>query len=239
MLIPEVVIHNVISSAFAAVIDDWNLYTDKTRTILHEVFNKDDNGDVMKIGKFNYLEQAKSIFLKTNNNVRHIEITMGYNLERAALPTIHIILPSESKGENSIGMGEGYNDYDMDDINNQYKETYNYTKQVTYNLLITSDNSSEVILIYHFLNYILVSLKNHIELSGLRNISFGGNDLNFQNELVPTTIFHRSLLFSFYYENRVTDFFYKAYVKSLTAKGVPEEDMKVVGDDEITVTTTV
>jgi hypothetical protein len=217
MIIPETILYNVIESLFQVVRDDWEANTNKAQTILHDMFYKDDNGDIMRHNKFVYYDQAQAILLRTNDQSRRLECTVGYNTERVNIPTIHIILPEEDKGDgNGIGFNEG--DYPTQDYTTDYREVYNYVLSANYNLLVTSDNSGEVILIYNFLKYCFVSLHAHLENMNLQNIRFGGADLQMQNDLVPTNVFHRTFRVGFAYQNKINDLFRRKFITAINYK---------------------
>lgn len=214
MLIPEIKIYDTLRAAITYIADDYKSQSNKSKTILDSLFNKDDFGNKLKIEGYDYLTQAVTVFNQDTGNIRRLQVFMGYNMDRAMFPTIHILMPSESKGNmDGIGEDEGYMDAEVDNEENTVYETYTRSYGVTYNLMITSDNSSEVVMIYHFLKAVITSLKDHFELSGLRNISTGGQDILMQQDLVPQNIFHRNLSMSFNYETSAGNIFGKKFAK--------------------------
>lgn len=203
MLVPEIVLYNIVASLFSLVNKDYQDSVDKEDTILMRLLNKDDNCGQLQIGNFNYKEQAKNVFLKSASEARKLQITIGYNLERAHLPTIHIILPSESSDSKGIGYGEGYIPYEVNEVEGTFYKKFTDVYRSSYSLMITSDNANEVVMIYHVLKNLFVSIFEVFEKEGLRDIKFSGQDLQFNNELMPTTIFHRNLSIDFFYETTV------------------------------------
>ena len=79
-------------------------------------------------------------------------------------------------------------------------------------------------LIYNLLKASFIALNAHIELAGLRLPKISGQDINFQSDLIPTHIFHRSLMLNFKYEVNVSDFFYKRIIKSFKVTGITYEN---------------
>jgi hypothetical protein len=71
---------------------------------------------------------------------------------------------------------------------------------VAYNIVITSDNSLEVICIYTLLKSTLIGIFDHIELSGIRNPKLSGQDLQLNSDIVPPHIFVRGVGLNFSYE---------------------------------------
>lgn len=209
MIIPELTIHTFLKDMIMIINNDYAFHPDKKKTILYKMFNLDDNDTKMKLNKFDFYEQAVSMLIKTNSDVRKLEITLGYNLSRMELPTIHILLPSETSSETQgIGNGIGWDADDQFESTEDGRFMYlNKNYDATYNLLITSDNSSEVVVLYNFFKYMITVLTPAMELSGLQSLRIGGGDLQFMEELIPTTVFHRNLNLSFMYENKITDLF--------------------------------
>jgi hypothetical protein len=69
--------------------------------------------------------------------------------------------------------------------------------------MITSDNSSEVMIVYYWLKAMFLLFHEELELLGLRNLNHSGQDINLQQDLAPPNIFHRNLSLAFDYESSV------------------------------------
>jgi len=227
MLIPEVILNYTVKTAIEIINLDWESNTDKTKTILYDLLGKDDNGFKLQLNKFNYFEQGQSIFLKSKGESRRLQVTLGYNIERVGLPTIHILLPQENEKEKGLGMGEGYQDYEIDEIEGTYKRNFTNVYDSTYSLMITSDNSSEVSLIYHVLKSVLFCSFEHLEHMGIRDPKFGGQDLQFANDLVPTTVFHKNLTIQMFYETTVNELLSQKLARSLTFEGIIQQQTNI------------
>lgn len=223
MIIPEVIIYHNVNSLFALIKKDYEDATDKEKTIISRLFSKDDNGIDLIYNRFNYKEQAIKLFVTNQqpNISRRLEITVGYNTQRAGLPTIHITLPDEQFDQVGIGMGEGYQDSTIDEDDGTVISNYTGVFKTNYNLIITSDNSSEALLIYHTLKNLMVAAFPAFELRGLRDIKVGGQDLNFQNDMIPSEIFHRNLSLSFFYESTVDSLQINNLAYKIVADGYP------------------
>ncbi len=216
MLIPENVIYFNLKSLLDLIKHDFET-EELEKTILYDLLKIDDNGMELKLHRFNYLEQAKSLFVDSQKGTssRGFKVTMGYNTQRQGLPTVHILLPNESKYEVGIGNGEGYQDQIIDEDNDTVKTRFTNVQRATYNLMITSDNSSEVVLAYHVLKNLMFAAFPAFELRGLRNVEFGGQDVQFNNELMPDTIYHRNLTMTFFYESHVSSLMVEKLVTNL------------------------
>ena len=201
-LIPEVALTKILKSLKTLMRIDYAQNTNKDNTILADLF-KD-----IALDKFDFYEQAVFLFNKKKDDRTGLEITMGYNMERSMMPTIHIILPSEQPKVAPIGGNRGYEQdfLGQDNDNQPYgQEVYTYENIVTYNLLITSGNVLETVLIYNWLKYMFTSIYYHFELAGFRNVQFGGSDLLFDENLMPRNAFHRNFNLQFEYEYSAKD----------------------------------
>lgn len=178
---------------------------DDSYTLLGLMFKKDDNGNNITYsgGKYNFFNQAKAILLRNNDKQRQLEHYIGYNLERQGMPSIHILLPTENKGKfDSIAHSEEDPRVEPDCT----AEGALFAKKSTshsavFHLMISSDNSHEVLVIYYFLKSMFTIYSEYVGLSGLLNLTFSGQDITMQQELVPAHIFHRNLSLQFDYQS--------------------------------------
>lgn len=198
MLVPEIVILKTVNSFIAYVAEDYLTASDKADTVLHAIFNEDDNDDKMAFSsKDNLLKAAVAMFTATNDNVDRLTVTIGYNRERAelGLPSLHILLPTETKGRmDTIGNSE----------KNIYKDGVVYTdaaksKTAVYHLMITSKNVEEILVVYYFLQATFLMFNFHCEAAGMRNLKSSGADINMQTDF-SLPIYHRNCTIEFDYE---------------------------------------
>jgi hypothetical protein len=199
IIIPEITLFKILETIIKFIEIDFNNTTDENKTMLFKIFG--DN----QVGKFNFYEQAKDIFLRDNAHPRQIAVRMMFDAQRANLPTIHISLPSESPGADGIGVDEGYQENDVDTENRTVNKTYTRMFDTQYNCIISSDNSTEVLLIYHLLKSMLIGIFDTMEFSGLRNPKLSGQDLQINSDIVPPHIFTRGVGISCSYEQTVSN----------------------------------
>lgn len=216
LLMPEIRIYETLNYIFKKVREDYNNCSNERDSILFEMFAIDENGNEVAWESFNYFAQCKELFVGKNP----IQINLGYNLQVSDIACVHIILPSENAKPLGIGADEGYAGYRENEEGSSIKEIYTQTFDANYNLIITSKNTMEVILIYNLLKASLLSLKNHIELSGLMLFKTSGQDIQLQSDLVPTHIFHRSLGLSFTYEFQASDVLAKKLIMDFDITGI-------------------
>ena len=196
LYIPEIKIYEIVAGCFQAVKEDFHQQTNEKDTILWQYF-----GDLPVFeGKFDWWNNAKDLFLREYDHPRRIETEMYFNGERAKMPTVHITLPQESSQGNGIGVDTGYQPEVWNDATLEYNFTNTRMFDTQYHAIITSDNTLEVQLIYHFLRAMLITLFKEVDLSGIRNPKLSGQDLQINTELVPEHIFMRGLGINFQYE---------------------------------------
>lgn len=223
IFVPEAVLFKLISDAITALKTDYSSKGDKTTTLLYQMFYG------MVIGKFNYYTQAVDLFSRDSTHPRHIETRLFFDAQRAELPTIHISLPGERSINDGIGVDAGYRDPVFKDATGTVGEddfeigTYQYTYtrrfEATYNIVITSDNTFEVLLVYHALRTMLISLFDSVQLSGFANPKLSGNDLMINEELVPPGVFFRAISINTEYEVDIPKYNVVEFFTDLTATG--------------------
>lgn len=241
MLVPEVILYHTLNSVIALLKSDYEQYVDKSQTILWGLLKTDDMGMELQMNRFNYYDVGVALFVTNQapNIARKLEVSVGYNHLRAGMPTIHIMLPSETKQENGLGNGEGYMDtvqFPEDETitpNTQFKRNFTNVTESNYNLVITSDNSSETVLLYHVLKNTLFAAFEAFEFRGLRDVKFGGQDLQFSNEFMPPDVFHRGISLAFFYESSVNALVREKLVVSIAVDNTPVEDEEITSELDV------
>jgi hypothetical protein len=188
------------------------------------------------IQRYNLIKQAEEVFINRGiDDERYLEVNMMFNMAKEGAPTIHITLPSEQTqtGGNGLGIDEGYQDniivdsvYNNEELVTQGSITPVFTRRYTsaYNIVITGDNSNEVILIYRVLNCLLTSLTPQLSLEGLQNIVLGGQDVQLYRDVVPKNFYMRALTMKLEFETSVPSIFSSPIFKNLFVTGNPVEN---------------
>ena len=202
ILLPEIVIYNTLETIVKLLREDLQEHvSDEKETILYKLLGVDEEGKPIKMNLYNYFKQAKKMILTPDS----LSVNFGYNQQVAKIISMHILLPSE-QGSSTIGEDEGYIEDDIVDDNGVKTGTQQYFTQMydcTYQIMITSNNSSEVNVVYNILKSMLLMLVPHLELMGIRIPSLSGNDIMMQDDLSPVPIFHKVINISFKYEHNV------------------------------------
>lgn len=201
ILLPEFVIHKTLVAIVEMLRADLAEHAaDDTQSLLYKILGTDEQGKPLQLNLYNVFKQAKKI-VQTKNN---LSVNFGYNQEVAQIISLHILLPSE-QGKMAIGADEGYlsddivEDGEKTRVQNYYTQMYD----ATYQIMITSNNSAEVNVVYNILKSMLLMLVPQLELMGLRLPTLSGNDVVMQDDLVPVPLFHKVINLSFTYEHNV------------------------------------
>lgn len=198
IIIPELIIKETLEALLKFLkVDSADTSID---SYLYSLLGVDDQGKPLAFNRFNYLAQARTVFSDRMFDNGAPKIYLGYNMEVSKMPAIHIILPSEQSDPLTLGADENYQPGRVVGKGKEYTPSYTMTTDATYQLIITSENSSEVVLIYHVIRACLLAINDQLSIRGFMLPRVGGGDLNIQQDFVPPNIFHRALALSFKYE---------------------------------------
>ncbi len=204
VLVPEIQIFNAIKTILAFIKKDFDAHVNEQDTLLYRLCGEN------QLQRYNFFEQAKAVFLAKEDNPRFLDVNVFFNLERASIPTIHITLPAEQSDKDGLGIDEGYRGIqETKGMGGEDEQAPNYTRRfgTQFQLIVTSDNSNEVVLIYHLLRAILIPVIDHFNMVGLENIKLSGRDIQNMNTIVPTHIFMRAIGIALEYEVTVESLF--------------------------------
>lgn len=204
MIIPEIILLSTFKSALQVIRDDFNTNVgNETKTILYKLLQGNS------IQRYDLFTQAKKVIITTDDDPRHFDINLFFNAKRAAIPTGHITLPSENQKDNAIAISEGFPDPMYDDSQNAVTRTFNRRFNAKYNIIFTSDNTNEVVLLYHLFRCILIALTEHLSLAGLEGMKWSGSDISINTDIVPVNVHARALGLDFSYDVVAIDLFAK------------------------------
>jgi hypothetical protein len=204
VILPEVIIFKALKAMIAILKDDIQSIQPEEDKILDSMFN--EINDILN--DFVYLKQSKEAF---KNN---LHLYMGYNQEVSEYPSVHLIMNSDSENPNMIGIGQNAFGVQENYFKDGNSSTYNSFFKAQFTILLSSENWSEVVLIYTVIKNVLIMLRDHFELEGLQNLTIAGQDLTLSQELMPIGIYHRSITINFTYLNEVKSLFSNKIIKS-------------------------
>lgn len=196
-MIPDLKLFQIVKICLVGLRADYEANSGNPEdTILFHLLNDTEVSDT---GKYKWLEQATEIFItRDKDHTRFLDANLFFDRERAKIPTIHIMLSGESKGKDGIGMDEGFNPEQV--IGDTQRPVLNRQFDINANIVVTSDNAFETVIITHVMKSMLIAISAHIQLSGFINPVIGSRDITLSQDLAPNGIFARSINFSAGYE---------------------------------------
>lgn len=219
---PEFIIFYALQAALAFIRKDYeDNAADETQSFLYKLVH--DIG----IERYEYFTQAKALFLASADDRKSIELSMMYNNQAQKPVNVYISLPSETPAQNTVGYGQEseplYTDTTHPDesVTSTFRNIYTRRFKANYNLVITSDNADEVVLLYHIFKSLLISLNTHFSLAGLQNVGLGGQDLKIYSELIPKSLYIRGINIFLEYETSSFDFAHTPTITQMIFKGTP------------------
>lgn len=184
--IPTIELKKLLDDLLKWVADNYNNTTDKTQTWLYRVFNGNS------IAGFDFYTQAVEIITRKDNSPRKIETRITFDKDRAELPTIFIQMPAESKGgSNAIAMNV-QDDYFENETDELYSLKYQRYFTANFELMITSGNSFETLLIYELIMDLFIAAADSLT-SLYQNFDYSGKDLMPNKAIIPYNVFIKSI----------------------------------------------
>ena len=213
LMMPEVVLYDLLNGVIKLLRTDLesHLGVDEEKSLLYRIMGLNEQGNPLRLSHYHFFKQARKI-LTTKDNLK---VYYGYNLSTTTGVDICILLPSEN-GKTAIGADEGYLETIEGEEGSEARQLYNVqTFESNYQLMITSNNSLEVLTVYTLLKSVMLMLIDQFELYGFRNPKFSGQDIVMQEDLAPVPLFHKVLNVEFLYEHVVPQALQNELLKQL------------------------
>lgn len=210
--IPEIIIYNTLKGLLNFLKLDYNNQSDVSYSYLYKLLAG------ISIDKYDYFAQAEAVFITAIDDPRDIQVNMMLNMQTSRFPSIHVTIPSESynTGGNGIGIDQNFETIIYNDQTQSNSDTFTRNTLANYNLVITSNNSNEVVLIYHVLKHLLYAAQNHLEISGLQNFKVGGQDLQIMQDMDNKSVYFRALTLGFSYDSSTIALYANPYLNTVT-----------------------
>ena len=181
-----------------------------TNSWLYSVFN-----DVV-LDDHNFFEQIKSLVEKGDEDRRKLETRLMFDKERANLPTIHIHYPNEDGNSGDNTLNTGYiisEEVDGKDVN-----YFSRSFVGQYELIITGGNSLEVVMLYEFMDALLIAAADTLSYN-FDIFRFSGKQLMTNPEIIPHLTFYRAIGLSLQSKKIVPSLARRAIGKDITFVG--------------------
>lgn len=218
IILPEVTLHRLIEGVVLHLNTEWQQANDKSKTLLYYMFEGSSHF------KKNYYDQAVDLFTRKNDHPRHIQTRLFFDAHRAKIPTIHITMPSDESGEDSIGVGESGAINSVIDEPNQITPIYDRRFDTMFQIVCTSDNHSEVLIMYHALRAGLISVFDTVSFQGLENPKLGGSELRISSDIVPENIFMRGITIRTSYDVKIPRFFSQQKIAQILSQANAQDN---------------
>lgn len=190
LIVPELIMYKYITGLVTFLKNDYNAKTDKSKTLLYEMFYG------LLEDKKNYYEDAVSLFTREQGDGRLIEVRKFFDAKRADIPTIHITIPQDLPGQNSLGMSETDETESWEEVGDtvySVRPLYQRRFDCKFYIVCSSDNHAETMVMYHALRAGILSTIDTLTLSGLEKPVMDGNEVKLDESLAPPHIFHRGI----------------------------------------------
>lgn len=187
--------------------------------------------DVEPLGEIDYEDEAISLFSK----VRPLDVKLGLNLDTAKFPSAQIYLPAENQSRTALGVDPesfGYTEEVEDEtyLNYQVGEYNSIFYNANYTVAIISTNADQVSYLYHILRWMFQRYIHIFEVNGFEKFSMKGADMRMEQNLIPQTIFMRTLTLDFDYEVKSINKIVKQGAGSMDVDRIKLNMVKILGD---------
>jgi hypothetical protein len=165
------------------------------------------------LGTYDFYTQAINIFSQQDNSPRKIQTKIGFDLGHSSLPTIYVHQPSEPlKGVNTISWGldqDSYKNMDGSETDKMFRGFGSVFEWV-----ITAPSVMEVLLIYEVLHAALIASIDSFTPE-FNSINFTGKEYVMKSDLVPETLYVKSIFLEVDYIKEVPRLIYRDIVNDI------------------------
>lgn len=195
MQIGIIKIKNLITSLINYVKQDYAAKVAASReseSFLYRVMKENEDEE------FDFFELSKQLILRDTTDSRNLEVRLMFDKDRAQLPTIHVMEPGQVKGKvDGIGNIDDFFYQNTDNLQHAKRRSF----ESNFELMITSSNQYEVIVIKDLLIALLIGAED--SLNGVDsndnfeypfyNFSFASKELMANNDLIPYPLFIKAI----------------------------------------------
>ncbi len=217
---PVIKLKGMLDGLISFVRTNYNDTVDKSTTWLYENFND------VEIDGTNFNNELVNL-LVTNNKKSpdFLDTRIMYEQSRAAMPTIHLHVPSETKeGVNSVGMGIG-GQSDFVGVTSVYKNCYTRSYRAEVDLIVTGKTSMQVLVLYEFLKALFQANPQTLNYC-FDSFDYSGKELMANTEIVPYNTMYRALGISVTYKTTVTSIITNSTGTSINFEGDPQDEIE-------------
>lgn len=221
LVVPEFILHDTVERLVEFIRTNFVTAETIEQSFIYQLTN------TVGFERYGYYEQAKTVLIDNGvGSPRELNIQLGFNIKHNKVPSIHIVMPSESDTQNAIGTDEGSFNLSVEDIDPSYmyRNVYARRYNAIYDIVIFSDNLNEVVMLYHIFKSLIVSSIPHLDASGLNKVRITGSDLSPYMELAPKELFSRAIRLSFEYEEKSLSLYTDEFRNGIDFSVIPIND---------------
>ena len=191
-MIPILKIKKFVDLLIEFVKTDYENKTDKQESFLYKVLG-DDSSD-----GWSFYDNAVSLFSRDGTNRRSLATRLMFDRTRADLPTIHVREPAKVSGNyDSIGGLDGSVTVNED---GSISDTVRKTFSSKFELMITSGNSLECVLIQEVLESAIISAMESLVIPFFEIVNLTSRELIMENDIERNMLFVKSIDLDIKYE---------------------------------------
>lgn len=207
MIIPEVVLYTVISSFLQRIRSEITSGMEEEQTFLYGCFSG------IKVGDFDYYQQAKEIWGRALSDLNYVRLTRFYQKDNLKGSVISLVNPGSVPAFNTVNYYDG-----QEELETGVKEKYSRTLKTSLSLLTTSINRDETQVIHNTLKAGVFALMDTFEMNGIRLPSISDRDMTFNQDMnVP--YFGQVLIMDCIYDLKVLGFGQYPYTEDIKFQG--------------------
>jgi len=218
-MMPILKIKNFVDLLIAFVRTDYNSHVDKSDTFLYKLLEGESHEG------WSFYDNAVSLFTRTDTDRRSLATRLLFDRTRADLPTIHVREPAKNNGGfDGIGMLDGGVSVNADGtVSDTSRKTFNSK----FELMITSGNSLEVIVIQEVLESAIIAAMESLVVPFFEVVNLTSRELIMENDIERNMLFVKSIDLDIKYEKSGIP---KLYTEQ-NIQSIIFNDPKLIGHD--------
>jgi hypothetical protein len=227
IIIPEQKVKGVVDYILNYLKKDYKDAVDKSSSYLHLLF-----GDYSGNSTYDYWKNSVALFTRGPEEPRAIETHFFLNRSRFSMPTVHITMNADQNGPDGIGFDNGWDGTSFQPSEGiGSRDTGGREFNTRFQIVITSDNTFDVLIIYHTLMACLIGNSHLLTLNGLQNPTLKGGDIILNDQSNPSGIYARAIFLDCFYSIVAPSFNTKLGATDVEFQGTPNENPEVIYSD--------
>lgn len=165
-----------------------------------------------KDGIYDFYEQAKAIFLRTNKDPRKMRIQLEYPKDKTTLPAIILREPTRDEGDSNT-IGKAYEEV-LSFGNTSFRDNFRDSKQFDFSIICFSNSTLESILISEVLYSLLVGAYDTLA-SIYNKVGYSMREIMVNTEMAPTPIIMREVRIKLQVDNYIPSLIKQEFLSEL------------------------